>query len=75
MAKLSMPAEAAKALSVPERLLLFCVASETDWRHAKIAERLVTEAVVKGLITRDAAGVLAVTDRGRAVLRAMLPDL
>jgi hypothetical protein len=29
----------------------------------------------KGLIDRDAAGALTLTDRGRAVLRAMLPDL
>jgi hypothetical protein len=34
MAKLSMPAEAAKALSVRERVLLFCAASGTDWVHA-----------------------------------------
>jgi hypothetical protein len=31
--------------------------------------------MVKVLIERDAAGALALTDRGRAVLRAMLPDL
>jgi Mn-dependent DtxR family transcriptional regulator len=31
--------------------------------------------VVKGLIERDAGGHLALTDRGRAVLRAMLPEL
>jgi hypothetical protein len=35
----------------------------------------VTAMVVKGLISRDAAGVLALTDRGPAVLRAMLRDL
>jgi hypothetical protein len=29
--------------------------------------------VVKGLITRDALGHLALADRGRAVFRAMLP--
>jgi Mn-dependent DtxR family transcriptional regulator len=29
----------------------------------------------KGLIERDTGGHLALTDRGRAVLRAMLPDL
>jgi hypothetical protein len=34
-----------------------------------------TEAVVKGLAERDTAGTLTLTDRGRAVLRAMLPDL
>jgi Mn-dependent DtxR family transcriptional regulator len=31
--------------------------------------------VVKGLVERDTGGHLALTDRGRAVLRAMLPDL
>ena len=39
------------------------------------ADRVATEVVVKGLIERDAAGALALTDRGRAVLRAILPDL
>jgi hypothetical protein len=75
MAKLKMPANAANALSTPERLLLLCVAAEIDLKHAKIAERFATEAVVKGLITLDTGGVLILTDRGRAVLRAMLPEL
>jgi hypothetical protein len=70
-----MPAEAAKALSVPERLLLFCIASGTDWTKAGTTGETVTAVVVKGLIDRDAAGTLALTDRGRVVLRAMLPDL
>jgi hypothetical protein len=73
--KLSMPAEAAKALSVSERLLLLCVASGIDFKHAKIPERVAIEVVVKGLIDRDIGGALILTDRGRAVLRAMLPDL
>jgi predicted transcriptional regulator len=55
--------------------IVSCAASEIDFRHAKIAEQVVTEVVVKGLIERDADGALALTDRGRAVLRAMLPDL
>jgi hypothetical protein len=75
MAKLSMPAEAAKALSVRERVLLLCVASETNWLQAGVTGETVTATIVKGLITRDPAGILALTDRGRAVLRAMLPEL
>ena len=75
MAKLSMPAEAAKALSVRERVLLFCAASGTEWLHAGVTGENVTGMVVKGLIERDTAGALTLTDRGRAVLRAMLPDL
>jgi hypothetical protein len=75
MAKLTMPAEAAKALSVRERVLLFCTASRTDWLHAGVTGETVTAMVVKGLFERDAAGVLILTDRGRAVFRALLPDL
>ena len=70
-----MPADAAEALTVPERLLLLCVASRIDLKHAKIVERVATDVVVKGLITLDTGGVLALTDRGRAVLGSMLPDL
>jgi hypothetical protein len=70
-----MPADAARALTVPERLLLLCVAAGIDFRHAKIADRYATEVVVDGLIDRDTGGTLILTDRGRAVLRAMLPDL
>ena len=75
MAKLTMPTEAAAALRVTERLLLFCVASNTDWKHPAIPGEIVTTMVVKGLLDRDAAGAITLTDRGRAVLRAMLPDL
>ena len=75
MTKLKMPADSAQALTVPERLLLLCVASRIDLKHAKIVERVATDVVVKGLITLDTGGVLALTDRGRAVLRSMLPDL
>jgi len=75
MAKLSMPTETAVALRVSERMLLFCVASNTDWKHSAIPGEIVTTMVVKGLIDRDAGGALTLTDRGRAVLRAMLPDL
>ena len=75
MAKLSMPTEAAAALRVSERMLLFCVASNTDWKHPAIPGEIVPTMVVKGLIGRNAGGALTLTDRGRALLRAMLPDL
>ena len=75
MAKLSMPTETAVALRVSERMLLFCVASNTDWKHPAIPGEIVATMVVKGLIDRDAGGALTLTDRGRTVLRAMLPDL
>jgi len=75
MAKLTTPAQTAQALSISERLLLLCVAAGIDFRHAKIADRVAIEVVVKGLIDRGTGGQLALSDRGRAVLRAMLPDL
>ena len=75
MTSLSMPTETAAALRVSERLLLFCVASTADWKHTAIPGEIVTTMVVKGLLERDAGGHLALTDCGRAVLRAMLPDL
>jgi hypothetical protein len=74
MAKPTTPAQTAEALSVPARLPLLRVAAGIDFEHAKIAERVVTEAVVKGLIERDAGGHLALTDHGRVVLRTMLPE-
>jgi hypothetical protein len=40
MAKLETPADAAKALTVPERLLLLRVGSAIDFKHAKIAEKV-----------------------------------
>jgi hypothetical protein len=75
MAKLTMPAEAAEALSVRERLILFCVASGTDWQYVASGGETITGLVFKGLIERDAGELLSLTDRGRAVLRTMLPDL
>jgi hypothetical protein len=73
MAKLSMPTKTAVALRVSERMLSFCVASNTDWKHPAIPGEIVTTMVVKDLIDRDAGGRLSLTDRGRAVLRVMPP--
>jgi hypothetical protein len=75
MAKLTMPDAAADALSMRERMVLFCVASGTDLRHIRSSGAAVTGMVIKSLISRDTTGQLSLTDRGRAVLRAMLADL
>jgi hypothetical protein len=69
------PAAVEPILSVPEGVLLFCIASGTDRFKAGVTDAVVTSVVVKGLIDRDAAGVLTLTDRGPTVLRAMLPEL
>jgi len=47
----------------------------SDWEHADIPGETVTAMVVRGLIERDAGGRLDLTERGRAVLPAMLPKL
>jgi hypothetical protein len=54
-----------QVLSVAERVPLFCVASNTDWKHSAIPGEIVTTMVVKGLIERAAGGALSLTDRAR----------
>ncbi len=63
------------ALGVRERMLLFCVASGTDWQRAGVTGETVTALVVKGLLARDSVGRLILTEGGRAALRALLPGL
>jgi hypothetical protein len=55
-------------------MLLFCIASGTDWQKAGVTGETVTVMVVKGLIERDAAGSLSLTGEGRAALGALLKD-
>ena len=47
----------------------------TDWKHPATPGEIITTMVVKGLIDRDPGGALSLTDRGRALLWAMLPNL
>jgi hypothetical protein len=68
------PEAQAASLSIPERLLLFCVASRTDWERAGIAGAVITAMVIKGLIERDVAGNLYLAKQGRAVLAALLGE-
>jgi hypothetical protein len=76
MAKLTkMPADAAAALTVSERMLLFCAASATDWRLARVPGEVVATMMVNGFVNRDATGEIVLTDSGRAVLRALLGEL
>jgi hypothetical protein len=52
-----------------DRILLFCVASDTEWELAGITGATV---IVRGLIERDAGNRLALTEQGRAVLTALI---
>ncbi len=60
------------SLGVRERILLFCVASGTDWQRAGVTGETVTALVVRGLIVRDGDGRLTLTSRGRVVLRGLM---
>jgi hypothetical protein len=62
----------AAELTVPERVLLFCVASGTEWARAGITGATATAMVVRGLVERDSGDELMLTKDGRAVLDALL---
>jgi hypothetical protein len=64
----------AAELSVQERVLLFCVASETEWERAGVTRSAVASMIVRGLIQRDPVGRLSRTKEGRATLDALLVD-
>jgi hypothetical protein len=67
-----------EALGVQERILLFCLASRTDWKQAGVAPKTVAGIVMKFLVFptwASGAPLLALTDPGRAALRALLRDL
>jgi len=73
MAKTPTTESIAAALTVPERILLFCLASDTDWQAASITHATAQQMMVRGLIERDQGGTrCALTDDGRTVLAAML---
>jgi hypothetical protein len=62
----------AAELSVPERILPFCVASGTEWARAGVTGATATAMVVRGLIERDSTDELTLTMDGRAVLEVRL---
>jgi hypothetical protein len=67
------PAESiAAGLTIPERILLFCLASDTDWQAGGITHATAQHMMVRGLIQRTAAARFTLTDQGRAVLAALL---
>ena len=51
-------------LSTAERILLFCLASGTEWAEAGVTGKTETAMVVRGLIDRDSAARLVPTSGG-----------
>jgi hypothetical protein len=73
MPKPPNPETIAAVLTVPERVLLLCLASDTDWRKAGVTHATAQHLLMRGLIGRDRAGTrFVLADQGRAVLAALL---
>jgi hypothetical protein len=65
----------AASLTVSERVLLFCIASDTDWIAAGITGATARMMQVKNLIERDQVATRYVlTEQGRAVLAGLLRE-
>jgi hypothetical protein len=63
----------AEGLSVSERVLLFCLATDTDWQKAGVTHATAQQMMIKGLVERQGgAGSYTLTAEGRAVLAALL---
>jgi len=63
--------DAIATTSVEERRLLFCFASRTDWQKAGVTSETVTAMIIKGLLDRDAAGRVSLTNQGRVMLTTL----
>jgi hypothetical protein len=62
------PENLAEGLSVPERILLFCIATGTNWEtYAEVTRATVAATLLKGLVERDGVGRLTLSGEGRAV--------
>jgi predicted transcriptional regulator len=73
MAKRPTAEMIADGLSVPERIMLFCIASATDWQKAAgLTHTVARRLMIRGLIDRQAADTYVLTDQGRAVLEALM---
>jgi len=72
MAKPPTPASIAAALTVSERVLLFCLASSTDWQRAGVTHATAQHLMIRGLAECERRGELRAHGRGRAALAALL---
>jgi hypothetical protein len=66
------PERIAASLTVSERLLLFCIAADSDWAGAGITNATVRMLQVIKLIEREPGTTrFTLTERGHAVLAAL----
>jgi hypothetical protein len=74
MAKTPKAEMVAAALTIPERLLLFCLASATDWQKVPgVTYSTAQRMLARGLIDGDRAATnFLLNDKGRAVLDALM---
>jgi hypothetical protein len=67
------PKTIASDLRVPERIMLFCLASGTDWERAYVTHATAQHLLVRGLIDRDPGPArFKLTPLGRDVLSALI---
>jgi len=57
---------------VPERIMLFCVASRTDWQKAGVTHQVAQQLLIRELIDRQGASSYVLTDQGRMVLETLM---
>jgi hypothetical protein len=72
MAKAPTTETIAAELTVPERMMLFCLASDTNWVKAGVTHSTAQHLLVRNLVKRDHATDFSLTDQGRSVLDALI---
>jgi len=72
MAKAPTTESIAAALTVPERVLLFCLASDTDWVEAGVTHATIRHLLVRNLIERDHGNRFVLISQGDEVLSVLL---
>jgi hypothetical protein len=67
------PETTASDLRIPERVMLFCLASGTDWEHAGVTYATPQHLLLRGLIDRASTSArFKLTPLGRAVFDALV---
>jgi hypothetical protein len=73
MAKRPTPDAVAAGLTAPERVLLFCIGTGTDWQKF-VPHATAQQIMIRGLIERAGSG-FSLTEGGRAVLEVLMMRL